>query len=186
MHTTTDRLERSTNERNWERTGEAYGPIEEGGPVIASGLRRSVEAKSLSTKRPDYCRGAALETDVTSVAGPARDEAQEKTPGVVCEQQEDAPAGKSSAASDAGKSLGRRGIAGETERSSSTRGKDNIVEKVFTMGVVDESGVQTKYITRKKLREFQRIKTKSADEPDFVLVLTKRDDQPGRALSVAA
>ncbi|KAG2770006.1 hypothetical protein PC129_g17391 [Phytophthora cactorum] len=54
------------------------------------------------------------------------------------------------------------------------------------MGVVDESGVQTKYITRKKLREFQRIKTKSADEPDFVLVLTKRDDQPGRALSVAA
>ncbi|KAG3048939.1 hypothetical protein PC121_g19185 [Phytophthora cactorum] len=54
------------------------------------------------------------------------------------------------------------------------------------MGVVDESDVQTKYITRKKLRKFQRIKTNSADEPDFVLVLTKRDDQPGRALSVAA
>ncbi|KAG2771645.1 hypothetical protein PC129_g22170 [Phytophthora cactorum] len=36
----------------WERTGEAYGPIEEGGPVIASGLRRSVEAKDLSAKIP--------------------------------------------------------------------------------------------------------------------------------------
>ncbi|KAG2983897.1 hypothetical protein PC121_g10151 [Phytophthora cactorum] len=59
----------------WERTGEAYGPIKEGGPVIASGLRRSVEAKGLSAKRPD--RGAALETDVTFAAGPARDVAQE-------------------------------------------------------------------------------------------------------------
>ncbi|KAG2912780.1 hypothetical protein PC117_g18793 [Phytophthora cactorum] len=156
----------------WEQTGEAYGPIEEGRPVIAPRLRRSVEAKVLSAKRPDPCRGAALETDVTSAAGPARDVAQEKSPGVFCEQQEDAPAGKGSAASDGGKSSGRGGTAGKTEGSSSARGKDNVVEKMFTMGVVDESGVQTEYITRKKLRKLLRIKTKSADEPDVMLVLT--------------
>ncbi|KAG2785402.1 hypothetical protein PC116_g21850 [Phytophthora cactorum] len=156
----------------WERTGEAYGPIEEGGPVIVSGLRRSVEAKDLSAKRPDPCRDAALETNVTSAAGPARDIAQEKSLCVVYEQQEDAPAGKGSAANDSGKSSGRGGTAGETEGSSSARGKDNVVEKMFTMGVVDESGVQTKYITRKKLRKFTRVKTKSVDEPDFMLVLT--------------
>ncbi|KAG4050902.1 hypothetical protein PC123_g13852 [Phytophthora cactorum] len=156
----------------WERTGEAYGPIEEGRPVIAPRLRRSVEAKVLSAKRPDPCRGAALETDVTSAAGPARDVAQEKSPGVFCEQQEDAPAGKGSAASDGGKSSGRGGTAGKTEGSSSARGKDNVVEKMFTMGVVDESGVQTEYITRKKLRKLLRIKAKSADEPDVMLVLT--------------
>ncbi|KAG2788997.1 hypothetical protein Pcac1_g1682 [Phytophthora cactorum] len=38
------------------------------------------------------------------------------------------------------------------------------------MGVADESGVQTKYIARKKLRKFLIIKAKSADEPDFMLV----------------
>ncbi|KAG2897209.1 hypothetical protein PC115_g17276 [Phytophthora cactorum] len=153
----------------WERTGEAYGPIEEGGPVIVSGLRRSVEAKDLSAKRPDPCRDAALETNVTSAAGPARDIAQEKSLCVVYEQQEDAPAGKGSAANDSGKSSGRGGTAGETEGSSSARGKDNVVEKMFTMGVVDESGVQTKYITRKKLRKFTRVKTKSRrDQPDTI------------------
>ncbi|GMF36236.1 unnamed protein product [Phytophthora fragariaefolia] len=36
---------------------------------------------------------------------------------------------------------------------------------MFTMGVVDETGVQTKYITRKKLRKFLRLKTKTVDEP---------------------
>ncbi|KAE9049925.1 hypothetical protein PR001_g2868 [Phytophthora rubi] len=42
------------------------------------------------------------------------------------------------------------------------------------MGVVDESGIQTKYITRKKLRKFLRKKTKTADEPDFMLVLSNK------------
>ncbi|KAE9078403.1 hypothetical protein PF010_g23139 [Phytophthora fragariae] len=43
---------------------------------------------------------------------------------------------------------------------------------MFTIGVVDETGVETKYIARKKLREFLRIKTKSIDIPDFMTVLT--------------
>ncbi|KAG3083413.1 hypothetical protein PI124_g12772 [Phytophthora idaei] len=55
------------------------------------------------------------------------------------------------------------------------------------MGVVDESGVQTKYITRKKLRKFMRLKTKSVDEPDFMLVLTNETiKQVARSLSAAA
>ncbi|KAG3101473.1 hypothetical protein PI125_g14457 [Phytophthora idaei] len=41
---------------------------------------------------------------------------------------------------------------------------------MFTIGIVDETGVQTKYITRKKLQKFPRMKTKSPDEPDFMLV----------------
>ncbi|KAE8984328.1 hypothetical protein PR003_g24476 [Phytophthora rubi] len=43
---------------------------------------------------------------------------------------------------------------------------------MFTIGVVDETGVETKYITRKKLRKFLRIKTKSIDEPDSMMVRT--------------
>ncbi|KAG3197386.1 hypothetical protein PC129_g24535 [Phytophthora cactorum] len=65
------------------------------------------------------------------------------------------------------------------------------------MGVVDESGVQTKYITRKKLRKLLRIKTKSEDEPDFMLVLTnetikqvarslQRRDQPDNITTAKA
>ncbi|KAG3132637.1 hypothetical protein PI126_g19551 [Phytophthora idaei] len=65
------------------------------------------------------------------------------------------------------------------------------------MGVVDESGVQTKYITRKKLRKLLRTKTKSADEPDFMLVLTnetikqvarslQRHDQPDNIATAKA
>ncbi|KAG2810004.1 hypothetical protein PC119_g17901 [Phytophthora cactorum] len=143
------------------------------------------------------CRGTALETDVTPAAGPTRNEAQEKSPGVVCEQQEDAPAGKGSAAGDGGKSSGRGGTAEKTEGISSARGKDNVEEKMFRMGVIDESGVQTKYITRKKLRKFLRIKTKSEDEPAFMLVLTnetikqvarslQRRDQPDNIATAKA
>ncbi|RAW25988.1 hypothetical protein PC110_g17608 [Phytophthora cactorum] len=135
--------------------------------------------------------------DVTPAAGPTRNEAQEKSPGVVCEQQEDAPAGKGSAAGDGGKSSGRGGTAEKTEGISSARGKDNVEEKMFRMGVIDESGVQTKYITRKKLRKFLRIKTKSEDEPAFMLVLTnetikqvarslQRRDQPDNIATAKA
>ncbi|KAG6613086.1 uncharacterized protein IUM83_11906 [Phytophthora cinnamomi] len=68
----------------WKRAGETGKPIEEGGPVIASGLRRSVEAKGLSAKRPDSCRGAALETDVKLTVEAVGDAVQkEKTPSVV-------------------------------------------------------------------------------------------------------
>ncbi|KAK1931439.1 hypothetical protein P3T76_013195 [Phytophthora citrophthora] len=70
-----------TRERNlrWERAGETCGPIEESGPVIASGFRRSVGAKGLSAKRPDSCRGAALETDVKSSVNPVHDSEQSET-----------------------------------------------------------------------------------------------------------
>ncbi|POM62127.1 hypothetical protein PHPALM_28755 [Phytophthora palmivora] len=137
--------------------------IEEGGPVIASGLRRSVEAKGLSAKRPDSCRGAALETDVTSVVKLARDAVQKVSPTVVREQQKDTSAGKGSEVNDDSESSKREDTAASVEDGCSIRGKDSIVEKMFTMGVVDEIGVHTKYITRKKLKKFLRIKAKSIE-----------------------
>ncbi|KAJ8574902.1 hypothetical protein ON010_g4312 [Phytophthora cinnamomi] len=127
----------------WKLTGDICGPIEEGGPVIASGLRRSVEAKGLSGKDP------------IPVEAP------------------------------------------RWKRISSTRDKDTVVEKMFTMGVVDESRVPTKFITRNKLRKFLRIKTKSINEPDFMLELSnetikqvarslQRRDQPDNVGSAKA
>ncbi|POM71888.1 Hypothetical protein PHPALM_11484 [Phytophthora palmivora] len=156
----------------WERAGEICGSIEEGGPVIASELRRSVEAKGLSAKRPDSCRGAALETDVTSVVKLARDAVQKVSPTVVREQQKDTLAGKGSAVNDDSESSKCEDTAASVEDGCSIRGKDSIVEKMFMMAVVDEIGVPTKYITRKKLKKFLRIKTKSIEEPDFMLVLS--------------
>ncbi|POM80403.1 Polyprotein [Phytophthora palmivora] len=164
------------------RASEICGSIEEGGPVIASGLRRSVEAKGLSAKRPDSRRGAALETDVTSAVRLARDAVQKVSPTVVQEQQQDASTGKDSA------------VNGDSE---SIWGKDSIVEKIFTKGVVDEIGVQTKYFTRKNLKKFLRIKIKSIEEPDFMLMLSKettkrvartpqRQDQPASVITAQA
>ncbi|KAG3127789.1 hypothetical protein PI124_g21768 [Phytophthora idaei] len=161
-----------TKTLRWERIGEAYGSIEKGRPVIASGLRRFVEVKGLSAKRPDSCRGAALETDVTSAAKPVRGIAQDETPSVVHEQRKGAPIGKGSVVGDGKEPSGREGTAVEAKDCRSARGKDSVVEKMFTMGVVDESGVQTNSITLKKLRKFLSIKTKSADEPDFMLMLS--------------
>ncbi|KAE8907766.1 hypothetical protein PF005_g16824 [Phytophthora fragariae] len=43
---------------------------------------------------------------------------------------------------------------------------------MFTLGVVDSEGVQTKYITRKKLRKFLRLPAKDQPEHDFMIVLT--------------
>ncbi|ETP14445.1 hypothetical protein F441_10638 [Phytophthora nicotianae CJ01A1] len=85
---------------HWKQTGKTCGPIEEGGPVIASGLRRSVETKGLSTKRPDSCRGAALETDVKSAVETVCDAKQKESRRVVCEQPGDASASKGSAVKD--------------------------------------------------------------------------------------
>ncbi|OWY91640.1 hypothetical protein PHMEG_00039695, partial [Phytophthora megakarya] len=160
---------------HWERTYETSGPIEEGGPVIASGLQRSVEVKGLSVKRPDPCRGAALETDVKSAVGVVRDT---DSASVVKR-----PTGEADAEA--------------SKHDGTCQGNNNVVEKMFTMGVVSESGVQTKYITRKKLRKFLRIKTKSLDEPDFMLVLSnqtikqvarslQRQDQPNHVGSEKA
>ncbi|KAK1946573.1 hypothetical protein P3T76_002125 [Phytophthora citrophthora] len=147
---------------HWKRSGKTCGPTEEGGPVIASVLRRSVGA-------PDSRRGAALETNVKSTVKPVRDPEQRETPMIACEQLGDASAGKGSAGEDERKSSGRDD---DTVGNSSVRGKESVVEKMFTMGVTDEAGVQAKFITRKKLRKFLRIKTESIAEPDFMLVLT--------------
>ncbi|KAE9068762.1 hypothetical protein PF010_g26933, partial [Phytophthora fragariae] len=157
---------------HWKRSGTTCGLIKEGGPVIASGLRRSVEAKGLSAKRPDSCRGAALETDVKSVDGPDCDVVQKQVPCVVRGQQQDASTGKGSVEERDVESPKREGPAEAAHGSSSAQGKNTFVEKMFTIGVVDETGVETKYIRRKKLRKFLRIKTKSIDEPDFMMVLT--------------
>ncbi|GMF38198.1 unnamed protein product [Phytophthora fragariaefolia] len=155
---------------HWKRTGDTCGLMEEGGPVIASGLRRSVEAKGLLAKRPDSCRGAALETDVKPTDETDRDAVQEGTPNVVSRRRDDAQAGKGSAEEDDIATLGRKSTARYTDERSSTRGMYTVVKKMFTIGVVDESGVQTKFITRKKLRKFLRLKIKSINEPDFMLV----------------
>ncbi|KAG3092027.1 hypothetical protein PI124_g20690 [Phytophthora idaei] len=161
-----------TKTLRWERSGETCGPIEDGEPVITSGLRRSVEAKGLSAKRPDSRRGAALETDVKSAVQPDCEAVQRDSPSVVREQQGNAAAGKGSVVKDGVEPSERGGTAREARDSSSTKGKETIVEKMFTIGIVDETGVQTKYIRRKKLRKFLRIKTKSPDEPDIMLVLS--------------
>ncbi|KAG6616516.1 uncharacterized protein IUM83_13077 [Phytophthora cinnamomi] len=122
---------------------------------------------------PDFCRGAALETDVKLKVETAGDAVQkEKTLSVVRGQQEDAQAGKDSAGQSGVATSKRESTARATDESSGTRGKDTVVEMMFTMGLVDESGVQTKYITRKKPRKFLRIKTKKIDEPDLMLVLS--------------
>ncbi|GMF52875.1 unnamed protein product [Phytophthora fragariaefolia] len=172
-------------------------PIEEGRRVIASGLRRSVEAKGLSAKRPDSCRGATLETDVKLTIEAVINIVQKKSRSVVNGRHDDAQAGKGSAGVDDVATSACEITVSEVERSRSTKSKHNVVEKMFTMGVVGESGVQTKYITRKKLRKFLGMKTKMADEPDFMLVLSnetfkqvarslQRRDQPDNVGSAKA
>ncbi|POM79160.1 LOW QUALITY PROTEIN: Hypothetical protein PHPALM_3227 [Phytophthora palmivora] len=147
-------LRRSTNQRDEIvdyalRTNRRYLRIEEDRPVNASGLRRSVEAKGLSSKRSDSLRGAALETDVTSVVRFACDAVQKVSPTVVREQQQDASAGKRSAVNGDKESSKREGTSGSAADGNITRGKD--VEKMYGMGVVDAVDVHTILITRKKL-----------------------------------
>ncbi|OWZ08969.1 LOW QUALITY PROTEIN: reverse transcriptase [Phytophthora megakarya] len=146
-----------------ERTSEAIGRIEEGGPAIASGSRRSTGMKGLSAKSPDSCRGAALETDAKPNG----------TPRVACEQQDREPIGRGSTVGGDKWSSSDKGAA-----ESRARAKSNAVEKMFRMGVVDAAGVETKFITRKKLISFLRIKTKNQDEPDFVMALSNETIMP--------
>ncbi|GMF34980.1 unnamed protein product [Phytophthora fragariaefolia] len=112
-------------------------------------------------------------------------------------RRDDAQAGKGSAEEDAIVTLEKKITARYTDERSSTRGMDTVVEKMFTMGVFDESGVQTKFITHKKPRKFLRLKTKSIHEPDFMLVLSnetikqvasslQRRDQPDNVGSAKA
>ncbi|GMF40426.1 unnamed protein product [Phytophthora fragariaefolia] len=72
----------------------------------------------------------------------------------------------------------------------SRREKKNVqVKTMFTLGVVNSEGVETKYLTRKKLREFLQSPAKDQPEHDFMIVLTndiikeidrdiKRNDEP--------
>ncbi|GMF21582.1 unnamed protein product [Phytophthora fragariaefolia] len=189
--------ETTTKTLYWKRAEDTCKPIEEGGPVIASRLRRSVEAKGLSAKRSDSCRVAALETDVKLTVEAVGDAVQKKSPSVVHGRHDDARAGKGSAGDDDDATSELESTIGDAHGSSSAKGKHNVVEKMFTMGVIDESGVQTKYITRKELRKFLRMKTKMTDEPDFMLVLSnetikkvarslQRRDQPDNVGNVKA
>ncbi|GMF53574.1 unnamed protein product [Phytophthora fragariaefolia] len=78
----------------------------------------------------------------------------------------------------------------EDGRKPSMRERKNAkAEAMFTLGVVDSDGVETKYISRKKLRKFLRLSGKDAPEHDFMVVLTndtikrieqdlKRNDEP--------
>ncbi|KAG2938032.1 hypothetical protein PC115_g3917 [Phytophthora cactorum] len=67
--------------------------------------------------------------------------------------------------------------------------KNARVDAMFTLGVVDSEGVETKYITGKKLRKFLRLPAKNEPEQDFMVVLSndtikeierdlKRNDEP--------
>ncbi|GMF53405.1 unnamed protein product [Phytophthora fragariaefolia] len=112
-----------TKTLRWERSGDTCGPIEEGGPVIASGFRRSVEAKGLSAKRPDSCRGAALETDVKPPVEPDCDLEQRETPNGVNGLQKDESTGKGSVVQGDAESLRREGAAGEAVETAVPRGK---------------------------------------------------------------
>ncbi|KAE9043452.1 hypothetical protein PR003_g6170 [Phytophthora rubi] len=67
-----------TKTLHWRRAEATCEPTEEGGPVIASGLRRPVEAKGLSAKRPNSCRSAALELDVKLTVEAVGDTVQKK------------------------------------------------------------------------------------------------------------
>ncbi|POM62430.1 hypothetical protein PHPALM_28420 [Phytophthora palmivora] len=151
----------------WKQTGEISGSIEEGRPVIAFGLRKFVETKGITAKTPDSSRGAALETDVTSEVKLARIAVQKVSPTLVREQQKDMSADKCLEVNNYSVSSQRERTAASTEDGSSSRGKDNIMEKTLAMVVVDEEGVQTMYITRKKLKKFLRIKTKAIEKPDL-------------------
>ncbi|GMF44967.1 unnamed protein product [Phytophthora fragariaefolia] len=68
---------------------------------------------------------------------------------------------------------------------------------MFTLGVIESEGVETKYSTRKKLRKFLRLPAKDKPEHDFMIVLTndtikeverdiKRNDEPDNAGSKKA
>ncbi|POM81917.1 Hypothetical protein PHPALM_56 [Phytophthora palmivora] len=80
----------------------------------------------------------------------------------------------------------------------SRREKKNVkAEAMFTLGVVDSEGVETKYITRKKLQKFMRLPAKDAPEHDFMILLTNdtikrigedlnRNDEPNNVSSEKA
>ncbi|POM60572.1 hypothetical protein PHPALM_30557 [Phytophthora palmivora] len=106
-------------------------------------------------------------------------------PSVVREQQQQSSAGKCSVMNGDSESSKRGGTVGSVEVSSSTKGKDSIVDKMFTMGIVDKVG---------KLKKFLKLKTKSIEDLDFMLVLSnetiervahilQRQDQPTSVLT---
>ncbi|OWZ05773.1 hypothetical protein PHMEG_00022072 [Phytophthora megakarya] len=173
-----------TKTRRWERTGETWGPISsEGRPVIASGFRRSIEAKHLSAKRPDSCRGVALETDLTSAVKPIHVLKQKETLNVACDLLDDGSAGKS-LVSDGEVPLPEcDGTAEEVRDRNGTGGKDTHDENMLMMGVTDEAGVKIKLITRKQLRKFVKFKTNSTDESDFMI---EQDNHKRRSFIAAA
>ncbi|GMF41524.1 unnamed protein product [Phytophthora fragariaefolia] len=127
-----------------DRPGDTCETIEEGGPVIASGIRRSVAAKGLSAKRPDSCRDATLETDVKPAVEPDREMEYRETPNAVNGQREDAYTGKGSVVQSGAELLRRDSASGEAFRSSRTKGEDTFVEKMFTANATFDNGSTTR------------------------------------------
>ncbi|KAG1704351.1 hypothetical protein DVH05_006359 [Phytophthora capsici] len=58
----------------------------------------------------------------------------------------------------------------DVEKLSKREKKNARAEAMFTLGVVDSEGIETKYITRKKLRKFLRLPAKDQPEHDFMIV----------------
>ncbi|GMF35531.1 unnamed protein product [Phytophthora fragariaefolia] len=79
--------------------------------------------------------------------------------------------------------------AGDVKKLPRREKKNAKVEAMCIPGVIDSEGVETKYITRKKLRKILRLPAKDKPEHDFMIVLTndtikeierdnKRNDEP--------
>ncbi|GMF31855.1 unnamed protein product [Phytophthora fragariaefolia] len=130
--------------------------------IVVAGLDKAYESAAVVYDVPD-------EFDYILGINTQRVE-QTIEPQELCEQRDEASVGGGATLEDGERASSNKDVV--CVESSNVRDKDTIVDKMFMMGVVDGKGVQTKFITRKQLGKFLRIKTKTLDEPDFVLVLS--------------
>jgi len=140
-------------------------PIEEGSPVYGSELPRAAQdAKALRAISQDSCRTAVPVSDVRTGGGSD----QQHPSGSKREQL-------------------KQKLDEQLTEMSRSRKKKLHLENMFTMGIVSEDGIETKFITQKKLKKF--LKIKCGETNDFLLVLTnesikeiqnelKRQDEP--------
>ena len=123
-------------------------PIEEGSPVYGSELPRAAQdAKALRAISQDSCRTAVPVSDVRTGEGSD----QQQPSGSKREQL-------------------KQKLDDKLTEMSRSRKKKLHLESMFTMGIVSEDGVETKFINQKKLKKF--LKVKGDETNDFLLVLT--------------
>ncbi|POM64700.1 Hypothetical protein PHPALM_19738 [Phytophthora palmivora] len=131
-------------------------------------LLRSPEERSIPTD--GYTRGSLRSCDFAEPLRHtvilARGAVQKVRRTVVRKQQQDSSAGKGSVWNSDSESSKREGTAGSDVDGGSTQGKNNIVGKMSTMGGGDEIVHH-----KKEAKKFLEIKTKSIEEPVFMLVL---------------